>query len=110
MKKAISCVLAVSMCSAPLNVFAEPILEGKLRAVEKSVTEKLRGSLEVDLNFSLPIKNSESESMTNMQLRLKDDSNNSGIIKLGEKDSGTVNVGTDNIEYTKKNYLQVEVK
>ncbi|HBF3361564.1 TPA: calcium-binding adhesion protein [Clostridioides difficile] len=102
MKKAISCVLAVFMCSAPLNVFAEPILEGKLRAVEKSVTEKLRGSLEVDLNFSLPIKNSESESMTNMQLRLKDDSNNSGIIKLGEKDSGTVNVGTDNIEYTIK--------
>lgn len=40
--------------------------------------------------------------MTNMQLRLKDDSNNSGIIKLGEKDSGTVNVGTDNIEYTIK--------
>lgn len=102
MKKAISCVLAVSMCSAPLNVFAEPILEGKLRAVEKSVTEKLKGNLEVDLNFSLPIKNNESESITNTQLELKDDSNNSGIIKLGEKDSGTLNIGADNIEYTIK--------
>ncbi|MCC0655746.1 calcium-binding adhesion protein [Clostridioides sp. ES-S-0123-01] len=102
MKKAISCVLAVSMCSAPLNVFAEPILEGKLRAVEKSVTEKLKGNLEVDLNFSLPIKNNESESMTNIQLELKDDSNNSGIINLGEKDSGTLNIGADNIEYTIK--------
>ncbi|MCC0749645.1 M60 family metallopeptidase [Clostridioides sp. ZZV13-5731] len=102
MKKAISCVLAVSMCSAPLNVFAEPILEGKLRAVEKSVTEKLKGNLEVDLNFSLPIKNNESESITNIQLELKDDSNNSGIIKLGEKDSGILNIGADNIEYTIK--------
>lgn len=102
MKKAISCVLAVSMCSAPLNVFAEPILEGKLRAVEKSVTEKLKGNLEVDLNFSLPIKNNGSESMTNMKLQLKDDSNNSGIIKLGEKDLGTLNIGADSIEYTVK--------
>lgn len=102
MKKAISCVLAVSMCSAPLNVFAEPILEGKLRAVEKSVTEKLKGNLEVDLNFSLPIKNNESESITDIQLQLKDGSNNSGIIKLGGKNSGSINIGTDSIDYTIK--------
>lgn len=102
MKKAISCVLAVSMCSAPLNVFAEPILEGKLRAVEKSVTEKLKGNLEVDLNFSLPIKNNESESITDIQLQLKDGSNNRGIIKLGGNNSGSINIGTDTIEYTIK--------
>ncbi|MFL8798105.1 MULTISPECIES: M60 family metallopeptidase [unclassified Clostridioides] len=102
MKKAISCVLAVSMCSAPLNVFAEPILEGKLRAVEKSVTEKLKGNLEVDLNFSLPIKNNESESITDIQLQLKDGNNNSGIIKLGGKNLGSINIGTDTIDYTIK--------
>ncbi|MDB3086146.1 calcium-binding adhesion protein [Clostridioides difficile] len=102
MKKAISCVLAVSMCSAPLNVFAEPILEGKLRAVEKSVTEKLKGNLEVDLNFSLPIKNNESESITDIQLQLKDGNNNSGIIKLGGNNLGSINIGTDTIDYTIK--------
>lgn len=95
-KKTISCMLALSMVTTNMPVFANPMVE--VKEVPKVQTKStLVGNLEADINFALPII----KTSNNIKLTLKV-SGKSVDLPLGSKDvqeTGNITINNQNIKY-----------
>lgn len=103
MKKILSCTLATAIASSPMPAFAtdkvevQPTEEPKTESVSSN---KVTGNLELDINFPMPIINSDK---IDISVDLNQGETNIGSINLGKEATGTINEGKISYKIEKLN-------
>lgn len=103
MKKVLSCTLATAIASSPMTTFANNNVE--VQPNEEIKTEsispiKVTGNIELDINFPMPIIDSDKNDIS---IKLNKDNIDLGSINLGTEASGTINNGSISYRIEKLN-------